>query len=193
MSPLSFHTNLQADWCNDRSQRAKTHSGTPAKQQSATKSVILRKSILFFFYSKLGSFWYGSPRRTLQIYTGGFSSARFTVCQPKNAAFCSTGVFQQCFATSLLVSNIHIRATSLSKSYLKEIWWLQGSRFKAHPVGNITDQIKRSWCLPERCLGSVSTQPPLCKQPEAISTHFPHWKANRLGCLHSNTSKRMAH
>lgn len=51
MSPLSFHTNLQADWCNDRSQRAKTHSGTPAKQQSATKSVILRKSILMLFFS----------------------------------------------------------------------------------------------------------------------------------------------
>lgn len=75
---------------------------------------------MLFFYSKLGSFWYGSPCRTLQIYTGGFSSARFTVCQPKNAAFCSTVVFQQCFATSLLVSNNHIRATSLSKSYLKE-------------------------------------------------------------------------
>lgn len=147
---------------------------------------------MLFFYSKLGSFWYGSPCRTLQIYTGGFSSARFTVCHPKNAAFCSTVVFQQCFATSLLVSNNHIRATSLSKSYLKEILRLQGSPFKAHPVGNITGQITHSWCL-QRCLGSVSTQPPLCKQPEAISTHFPHWKANRLGCLHSNTSKRMAH
>lgn len=74
--------------------------------------------------------------------------------------------------------------------------------FKVHPVGNITDQIlwfdlviegitRFDTCeVSQRC---VLTQPSLCKQPEAISTHLPHWKANSLGRLQPNTSRRLAY
>lgn len=101
-----------------------------------------------------------------------------------------------CFAS-------YIGATFSSKSHLKKIPRLPGNVcsklktctcFKARPVGNIADQIKHSWCLLERCLSSVfqHTHPfanNLRQSPHTSSLE----STNRLGCLHSNTSRRMAH
>lgn len=160
MSPLSFHTNIQADWCNDRSQRAKTHSGTPAKQQSATKSVLLRKSIfMLFFYSELVSIDTVQHAEHCTFTREDFPQPN--LCQPLNAAFCST-VFQmfwhlvayvkqshQSYQHIQVLPEINFRATRQVLGGKKSKY----THFMAHPVGNIADQISR--CLLQRYLSSV--------------------------------------
>lgn len=111
------------------------------------------------------------------------------LCQPKRGWPVLLCVLAR-FAGSLLVLNIYIGATILSKVHLKVILRLPGSiclkikkcaHFKAHPVGNIADQMKRSWCLLERCLSSVFQHThPFRKQPEAVSTHVVAGKHKQI-------------
>lgn len=99
------------------------------------------------------------------------------------------------FITASLVSNNHTRDSNFFKIYLLEILWLQGNfsfkmNLKAHPLGNVADQIQQLFTgeVSQKC---VSAQPPLCKQPQAIAIHFPHWNATRPGFPHSDSSRKV--
>ena len=123
-------------------------------------------------------------------------------------------MFSCCVSTSVCHFIAHVNyltAASLSRSYLNGSLWLQGSLcLNTNKCAHLRSllsaalQIKSLWldlaiegitrfdtgAASQQC---VLTQPSLCKQPEAISTRLPHWKANSLGRLQPNTSKRLAY
>lgn len=68
------------------------------------------------------------------------------------------------------------------------------THLKTYPVGNIADQINHSWCLLKRCLNSVFQYThPFANNLRQSPNTFSLESTNRFGCLHSNTSRRMAH
>ena len=121
-------------------------------------------------YSKLGSVWFKSWCYTLQIYQGGISSAWFM-----SAHFGQFIAHVKYWHRSYQLVRVSSgRVFMTSRQYL-----LRKIKKCAHFRGRSNQaQLMFTREVSQQC---VSTHPPLCKQPEAISTHLHTGKHKQTG------------
>lgn len=147
-----------------------THSGTSAKQQSAIKSVVFGKSIIMLFLFK-NFVQFGTAHNSVHCI---FTHQVFFLTRFMSACALAWYMFL-CLCWSCHLSKAHLNTISLlTGRYV----------LKAGPL----------CCSLERCLRTVfqHTHPfanNLRQSPHTSSLE----SSNRLGCLHCNTSRRMAH
>lgn len=159
MWAVAFDTSAPADWCIMIGAKELTHIVLRQLNNNLLPNLLLLwKSILFppnLLSKRLAT-------AKLPSCAGGFSSVQFMSKYNK-------GKKKQLSAQLPIPARNPVTARQFrfpSKC--------KGPSFGHHRRSN------PSICLLPRCLSSVfSTQPPLCKQPQAITIHFPRWKSNQ--------------